>query len=80
MLVIFFSNKTIAPARKPAKIPPKKPETVFPPLAPWNAKFSMNFENPYVLEDFSFAKNIHIFDLLVLVYREWAFVNKNLKI
>ena len=45
----FFSISTINPARKPAKIPPRKPDTVLPPFALWKAKSAINFWKPLVL-------------------------------
>ena len=42
--VIFLSHRMMAPARKPAAIPPRKPDTVAPP--PWKANFATKSLKP----------------------------------
>ena len=38
----FLSKRIIYPAKKPARIPPRKPETVAPPVGDWNANLAIN--------------------------------------
>ena len=43
---IFLRRRTTYPARKPAAIPPRKPDTVFPPPSATNPNFDTNDWKP----------------------------------